>query len=112
LIESKPNIPRTHPIIALVAVEWKRAAATKTSPNFDAFSLAKVAKLCKERAARHPDWIAKLTKVDLSHLLRSQRTDRWWLPGVKTADDIADEEDEEEGEEEGEEDEEEVLPGV
>jgi hypothetical protein len=102
--------PRIHPIIALIGEEWRHAGETNAAPDFNAFGLAKVAEQCQLGAAEHPKWIAKLHKVDLSHLLWSQHSIHWWLPGEQMED--KEDDDDEVEEEEGEEEEEEEDPGA
>ena len=105
IFDEESHTLRIHPIITLIGEEWQRAGEQNTTPNFNAFSLAKVATQCKLGAAEHPQWISKLHRVNLSHLLWSQNSVHWWLPGEKM------DEEEEDNDDDDEEDEEE-LPGA
>ena len=84
--------PRVHPVIQIMATEWRRLESLGSSPpNWEKglpiwgnVTVSMVETACKAVAVKNPDWHADLSAQDISQYLRDvSAAKRWWIPGSK-----------------------------
>ncbi|KAF8263855.1 hypothetical protein EI94DRAFT_1703708 [Lactarius quietus] len=74
--------PRIHPIIQIMAQEWKAAEAEQCMPNWGIFTFDYVSEHCNAQQEAHTDWHLHLSTLDFTVYLQGIPDDRhWWLTG-------------------------------
>jgi hypothetical protein len=82
-VGSNASIPRLHPIVQIVIVEWKTASDEGQNPHWHIFTDSYIKQYCDQVANENPQWNADLYATDLSTYVAdvSARKQQWVLPG-------------------------------
>ena len=87
--------PRVHPMVTLVAEEYKRSDLQNCDMDLARISTARSKEICQERRIANPLLSHSLTHMSLWQLLKSQGEEFWWMPGIQDENDMDEDEDEE-----------------
>ncbi|KAF8265417.1 hypothetical protein EI94DRAFT_1702515 [Lactarius quietus] len=75
--------PRIHPIIQMMAQEWRAAEAEQRMPNWGIFTLDYVSEHCNAQREAHTDWHLHISTLDFTVYLQGIPDDRhWWITGL------------------------------
>ncbi|KAF8261943.1 hypothetical protein EI94DRAFT_1809562 [Lactarius quietus] len=75
--------PRIHPIIQIMAQEWKVAEVEQCMPNWGIFTFDYVSEHCNAQREAHTDWHLHLLTLDFTVYLQGIPDDRhWWITGL------------------------------
>ncbi|KAF8259622.1 hypothetical protein EI94DRAFT_1706978 [Lactarius quietus] len=75
--------PRIHPIIQIMAQEWKVAEVEQHMPNWGIFTFDYVSEHCNAQREAHTDWHLHLSTLDFTVYLQGIPDDRrWWITGL------------------------------
>ncbi|KAH9012957.1 hypothetical protein EDB83DRAFT_2321822 [Lactarius deliciosus] len=73
-------MPRVHPVVQVIGVEWGGAKAEKRTPDWDVITYDYIAQLCDQMSEDHPNWHASFTSLNLSSYLDGiEPSKMWWL---------------------------------
>ena len=74
-------MPRIHPIIQTISVEWQNAGLENHSPRWDMFTEENIEEFCTRVNVENPFWHEDLYVVDLNYYMaRTPESRCWWFP--------------------------------